>query len=46
MGETPTERPTHRIVRETYTPERLPDFDVFSAVIDLSTDTVKREVRA
>jgi hypothetical protein len=41
-----TERPTHRIARETYTPDRLPEFDVYSAVIDVTADTLARGVEA
>lgn len=41
-----TESPTHRIARETYDPDRLPDFDVFSPVIDATADTLSRGVDA
>ena len=40
------ESPTHRIARETYDPDRLPDFDVYAAVIDVTADTLSRGVDA
>ena len=40
------ESTTHRIDRETYDPDRLPDFDVYAAVIDATADTLSRGVDA
>ena len=41
-----TETPTHRLARETYDPDRLPDFDVYATVIDVTADTLARGVDA
>jgi len=39
-------RPEHQIASDTYTPECLPEFDVYCAVIDVTTDTLESEVPA
>jgi hypothetical protein len=46
MGDEPTERPTHRVALDTYNPSPLPDFEVYSAVVDLTADTLARGVDA
>jgi len=44
----PTEAtdPIHDAVLDAYRPDELPDYNVYSAVVALSTDTVTAEVDA
>jgi hypothetical protein len=44
MGDEPTERPTHRVALETYDPSPLPDFKPYSAVNQLTADTLDRVI--
>jgi len=36
-------RTEQQIARETYTPNRLPEFDVFCAVVNLTADSLANE---
>jgi len=41
-NETTARTVMHDATLKTYDPDTLPDFDVFHAVVDLSTDSVER----